>query len=203
MKKIIDTKGKDGLDSKVIDGNIGKDIIVGLLLPLVFLFSCSKYTEPTAIKQTTKANDKYPESIAKLVRGWYPCTITETNTVIETRDSIVYVDCPDLPQIIHEPGDTVYSTQTVLKTVKVPVHLPVEVRYITKWVEDSAKIFVLNAEVGRHKIALSKLQADLDTMTDKRDYWRFRFFILLGIVILYAALKIYSKRFSPLKNLIP
>jgi len=24
MNKIIDTKGKDGLDSKVVDGNIGK-----------------------------------------------------------------------------------------------------------------------------------------------------------------------------------
>lgn len=172
------------------------------LIALIFICSCSRYTEPTAIKQTTKANDKYPESIAKLVRGWYPCTITETNTVIETRDSIVYVDCPDLPQIIHEPGDTVYSTQTVVKTVKVPVHLPIEIRYITKWVEDSAKIFVLTKELKTSVKKSDDLQIRVDAMTDKRDYWRIRFFILLGIVFIYAAYKIYTQRFLSLKKLI-
>ena len=200
--EIIDTKGK------VIDGNIGIFLFAwSLIWVLVWASSCSKYTEPTAIKQTTKANDKYPESIAKLVRGWYPCTITETNTVIETRDSIVYVDCPDLPQIIHEPSDTVYWDRVVnkveVKTVKVPVHLPVEIRYITKWVEDSAKIFVLTNDLKTAVKKADDLQIRVDTMTDKRDYWRIRFFILLGIVILYAALKVYSKKYSPLKNLIP
>jgi hypothetical protein len=174
-----------------------------VIISLIFICSCSKYTEPTAIKQTTKANDKYPESVAKLVRGWYPCTTTEVNTVIETRDSIVYVDCPDLPQIIHEPNDTIYSTQAVLKTIKVPVHLPVEIRYITKWVEDSAKIFIMTKDNKQLYDKNIQLSDEIGQMTDNRDYWRIRFFILLGIVILYAALKIYSKRYSPLKNLIP
>ena len=198
MKKIIDTKGKDGLDSKVIDGNIGKDIIVGLLLPLVFLFSCSKYTEPTAIKQTTKANDKYPESIAKLVRGWYPCTITETNTVIETRDSIVYVDCPDLPQIIHEPNDTIYSTQTVVKTVKVPVHLPVEIRYITKWVEDSAKIFSITAELNKSDALIKKQNKDIEDLkgkVSKRNKWLLWLIIALVVSLLINYIQFRKPKF--------
>ena len=191
-------KTKDIESEKVIDGNIGKDIIVGLLLPLVFLFSCSKYTEPTAIKQTTKANDKYPESIAKLVRGWYPCTITETNTVIETRDSIVYVDCPDLPQIIHEPNDTIYSTQTVLKTVKVPVHLPVEIRYITKWVEDSAKIFSITAELNKSDALIKKQNKDIEDLkgkVSKRNKWLLWLIIALVVSLLINYIQFRKPKF--------
>jgi len=185
------------------------------IITIVCLFSCSRYTEPTAIKQTTKANDKYPESIAKLVRGWYPCTITEINTVIEKRDSIVYIDCPDLPVIVHEPNDTIYLTHAAnntayspqIKTVRVPVHLPIEIRYITKWVEDSAKIFILTKENKQLYDKNVQLSDRVGQMTDKRDYWRVRFFILLSLVALYFIIKIYSARFSKtfstLKKLIP
>ena len=173
-----------------------------IIILTVFLFSCSHYTEPTAIKQTIKANDKYPESIAKLVRSWYPCTTTSVNTVIETRDSIVYVDCPDLPQIIHELNDTIYSTQTEFKTIKVPVHLPIEIRYITKTIEDSAKIFLLGSKVSQLQDKNGSLQTRLDTMQNKRDYWRIRFFILLGICITLTALKILVKT-SPILSNIP
>lgn len=185
------------------------------IIALFGLFSCSRYTEPTALKQTTKANDKYPESIAKLVRSWYPCTTTETNTVIEKRDSIIYIDCPDLPVIVHEPNDTIYldhaANNTVyspqIKTVRVPVHLPIEIRYITKWVEDSAKIFVLTNDLKTLVKKADDLQVRVDTMTDKRDYWRVRFFVLLAGIVIYFIIKIYlgrfSKPFSTLKNLIP
>lgn len=175
----IQNKVSNFLDTKLA--------IILVLLAVIYLCSCTpKYTEQAAIQGVNKANDNYPAPVANWLRGKYPCITKASDTTVLTKDSIVYLECPDLPLIVHEPGttDTVYKTNTV----KVPFHLPVQVQRITTYIEDSAKIKsmseiinTLSKKSDEQQAKIETLKQDLDTMKGKRDYWRIRFFILAGI----------------------
>jgi FtsZ-binding cell division protein ZapB len=52
-------------------------------------------------------------------------------------------------------------------------------------------VYILNQQLKECQSQNEKLTEKLSEMKDKRNYWRIRFFILLGIVLLYIALKIY------------
>lgn len=170
--------------------------IILVLLAVVFICSCTpKYTEQAAIEGVNKANDNYPAPVASWLRGKYPCIIKASDTTTLTKDSIVYLQCPDLPLIVHEPGttDTVYKTNTV----KVPFHLPVQVQRITTYIEDSAKIKVMFSHIAELDDTLDKYEKDIKAiandymvMKGKRDYWRIRFFILAGAFGLAILLRI-------------
>lgn len=175
----IQNKVSNFLDTKLA--------IILVLLAVIFFCSCTpKYTEQAAIQGVNKANDNYPAPVANWLRGKYPCITKASDTTVLTKDSVVYLECPDLPVIVHEPGttDTVYKTNTV----KVPFHLPVQVQRITTYIEDSAKIKsmaeiinTLSKKSEEQQAKIETLKQDLDTMKGKRDYWRIRFFILAGI----------------------
>lgn len=131
----------------------------------VILSGC--YTPNKAAKQIDHAIDKYPKIAAERTRAHFPCTTTSADTLIFTKDSIVWVDCPDntpapANDFFH---DTITLTKTVnkevLKTIKVPVQLPVKYITITKKVEDSAKIFILTAKTDRLKAYSAKVDAKL------------------------------------------
>jgi FtsZ-binding cell division protein ZapB len=52
-------------------------------------------------------------------------------------------------------------------------------------------VYILNQQLKECQSQNEKLTEKLSEMKDKRNYWRIRFFILLGIVLLYIALKVY------------
>lgn len=166
-----------------------------LILIISGFFSCSKYTEQLAEKDLTKAYVNYPVKTAEKTRGWFPCITKQSDTVLVTKDSTVYIDCPDLPTIIHEPGST--DTIIVHNIVKVPVNLPVRTQVITKYIEDSAKIKTMQSTIdekdkaaARDEVTIKVLQNNLDEMKSKRDKWRTRFFILAGIFAVAILLRI-------------
>lgn len=128
-----------------------KNFIIILLAGILILTGC--YTPQKAQQQVDKANNKFPEIVAKLARDKYPCTdLLKPDTAVIWKDTVVYVDCPDTSKA-QEYGpvrvDTVNSVRTVVlpgKTIKVPVSIPVKTLYIDRWFEDSAKLKLASIE---------------------------------------------------------
>jgi len=139
-----------------------------ILITLVYFAACGIalsgcYTPNKAAKQLDHAIDKYPKIAAQRTRAHFPCTTTNADTLVLTKDSLVWVDCPDPVQPTDYFHDTITLTKLVksesVKTIKVPVQLPVKYITITKKVEDSAKIFILTAEADRLKAYSAKMEA--------------------------------------------
>ena len=145
--------------------------IFGLILLILIIAGLSACT--TAEKLTYKAISKDKAKVAEITRAEFPCTTTKADTVISTKDSLIWIECPDntvvtaadytgpdtVTRIIRLPGS--------VRTVRVPVTLPVKTVTIVQKVEDSAKIYVLQA-------ATLKLQADNDKLRGKvhsRNTW--------------------------------
>lgn len=183
-------------------------ILIGLL---IMCFS-SCYTEKKAQEQVNKANDKYPEVVAKLARDIYPCSeILLPDTITAVHDTIVYIECPEDPlgykpttrqpnDYLKGPMDTVHI-RGAIRTVRVPVTLPVQVQYITKWYEDSAKLKLGALQVQKLQDQLNKAEQDLTSMTGKRNWFRKYFFIESGILLLLLLLAIWRiyKRATTIK----
>ena len=165
---------------------ISVGIMFILLAILASLGGCT-----TAEKLTYKAISKDKAKVAEITRAEFPCTTTKADTVISTKDSLIWVECPDNGNGTGEDylrdsleweaikirinksqlgmGDTKLQPplHIVGKTVRVPVTLPVKTVTIVQKVEDSAKIYVLQA-------ATLKLQADNDKLRGKvhsRNTW--------------------------------
>ena len=143
-------------------------VSVGIMLILLaILFSLGGcYTQRKATEQTQKALIKYPGVVAKVARAAFPCTTTKADTIITTQDSLIYIDCPDNTVITaadYTGPDTVTKVIRLpgqVRTVRVPVTLPVKTVTIVQKVEDSAKIYILQA-------ATLRLQADNDKLRGK------------------------------------
>jgi hypothetical protein len=152
----------------------------------------------TAEKLLDKAERKDPAIVAKYARDKYPCTdLLKNDTAIIWKDSIIYIDCPDNTnpfEVVVIKTDTVKNT--VIKTVRVPVTVPIQVKYITKWYEDSAKLKIYATELNKTIVAAQKLQADKDKLTAKaarrgKENWIWR--IIATVLICWQVWKIYRK----------
>lgn len=123
--------------------------LVVVIIFLTLLTSCSKYTLPIAEQQVTKAYLTYKPMVADKTRGWFPCIVKTNDTITTTKDSLIYIECPDVSTSTPSDylgTDTVYLNKIVTqnKVVKVPVYLPVKTVTVIQKIEDSAKIFSLN-----------------------------------------------------------
>jgi len=114
-----------------------RHLISWIFIVSILLFGCS-----TAKELLDKAEKKDPAIVAEYARQKYPCTdLLKPDTLVTIKDSLVFVDveCPD--SITKE---TVIKTDTlnnvITKTIRVPVNMPIQIRTITKWYEDSAKL---------------------------------------------------------------
>lgn len=160
---------------------------------LIILLFTGCYTQKKATEQVEKANDKFPAVVAKLARDKYPCTDLlkpDTTTIYQDSIILVEIECPDVPTEVIRV-DTVNNVIT--RTVRVPVNMPVQTRYITKWYQDSAQVYLLNRDLEAAKFANTKL-ADENVILSKKanrrgiENWFWRIFA--GIL---AFLYIWSK----------
>lgn len=135
-----------------------------LIIIIAMIYGCS-----SAQKLMDKAERKDPEIVAKYARDKYPCTdLLTPDTTIIYKDSLIFVDveCPDvIPSEIVVKTDTIKNT--IIKTIRVPVNLPVQIKYITKWYEDSAKLKICDIALNKAHIDNKNLQAANDTLTAK------------------------------------
>lgn len=152
--------------------------------------SCSKYTQEKAITDVNKANDKYPAPVADWLRGKYPCIIKSSDTVLLTKDSVIYIECPDLPDVVHVVDPNIPDTVVRTRIVKVPVTLPIRTQLITKYIEDSAKIKVMQSAIETRDDYIKTLEIHLKDAKEKKAWWKQSALITWGINLLLLILLI-------------
>lgn len=165
-----------------------KTLIQLIIIGIVIMCFSSCYNSKKATEQVNKANDKFPEVVAKVARDKYPCTeVLKPDTTVVYSDSLVFVEveCPDTIKT-----ETVVKVDTVnnviTKTIRVPVNMPVQTKYITQYFEDSAKLFLLTQSINKANAANEKLQASNDTLQKKvsrksKENWIWRVIALVFI----------------------
>jgi hypothetical protein len=160
------------------------------LILLLLITGC--YTAKKAEQQTNKALLNYPVVVAKVARDAFPCITKASDTVTRIEYEYIDVDCPD--SIIKTeliPGDTVIRITT--KTVRVQV--PAKTIYITKNIEDSAKIklLVFNIE-AKDKVILNQynqiVKKDKKITAKNKELWIYRSLLLL--LVLYLCFRLYK-----------
>lgn len=157
------------------------------LFIILFLGSC--YTPSKAKKDLNKANDKFPDIVAKFTRDQYPCIDKKIDTAysIDTLYEYINVECPPLFPTI----DTFYKTNTLYKNkiVRQLVAVPQRTITITKSIEDSAKIKLMASD---NKVCADKL-IKAQNKIQKMWKWIKWLFIILIISILLNALLITKR----------
>lgn len=163
---------------------------------LIILLFTGCYTQKKATEQVEKANDKFPAVVAKLARDKYPCKDLlkpDTTTIYQDSIILVEIECPDVPTEVIRV-DTVNNVIT--RTVRVPVNMPVQVRTITKWYEDSAAVYLLTKDLESAKFANTKLTDENVSLSSKvarksKENWIWR--IIAIILAAWTVFRFWNK----------
>ena len=140
-------------------------------------------------KKAEKFYKKHPVELAKVCAEKYPVK----DSIIKGDSVVVYDTLWGLETRVDTlTAEPVLVTKTVEKVVPKLVTKVVTL-HDTIVRENTAKTAVLNSQIAKLELDKKELTVKLQLAEESRDEWRKRFFILLGIVILYAGLKIYSK----------
>ena len=105
-----------------------------ILVAAFLLGGC--YTQNKAVKQVNKALGSYPEIVAKIALDSFPCNVIKVDTIITHFDTTIEVIYPHF---------VTNEIDTVVVEKKVYVKLPYKTVYITKSIESTAKLTILNA----------------------------------------------------------
>ena len=116
------------------------------------------YTQFKATKQVGKALANYPQIVARIALDSFPCDVIRIDTIITVKDSIV--ECIPI-----ENFTTMVDTFVITK--KTYVKLPYKTVYITKTVESTAKLTILNARIDSANFVISELQKSNAELTKK------------------------------------
>lgn len=134
------------------------------------------YTQFKATKQVGKALAHYPQIVARIALDSFPCNVIRIDTVIYERDTIVE----------SYPVETTL-VDTIVITKKLYVKLPYKTIYITKVVESTAKLTIINAQLDSANNAIRELQKSKDEIINKVGrknktiYWLLAFIFALSI----------------------
>ena len=182
-----------------------KHLLISLLVALLTGIFTGCYTPQKAQQQVDKANNKFPEVVAKLARDKYPCIdLLKPDTAVIWKDTVVYVDCPDTAsnpfQVVRY--DTVNKVVTLPgRTIKVPVTIPAKTVYIDRWFEDSAKLKL--AAIERDKL-VKENEKQKKTIQDKEKTIRKLTKAVVGLsiplflILLYVVYRVW-KNFTTFK----
>jgi len=156
-----------------------------ILVAAFLLGGC--YTQNKAVKQVNKALGSYPEIVAKIALDSFPCNVIKVDTIITHFDTAIEVIYPHFDTILSQI-DTIYGTK------KVYVKLPYKT--ITKTVESTAKLTILNASLDSLLKVTTNIQKSNEELISKVGrknkviYWLIAFLIGLSVPYLIKLIKI-------------
>ncbi len=159
-----------------------------ILVAAFLLGGC--YTQNKAVKQVNKALGSYPEIVAKIALDSFPCDVIriDTNISVFNYDTTLLVDCP--------VRDTISVHDTVLNSVLKKVKLQYKTVYITKSIESTAKLTILNARfdsLTKVTTSIQKSNEDLTSKVGRKNkviYWLIALLIGFSIPYLIKLIKI-------------
>jgi PBP1b-binding outer membrane lipoprotein LpoB len=156
-----------------------------ILVAAFLLGGC--YTQNKAVKQVNKALGSYPEIVAKIALDSFPCNVIKVDTIITHFDTTI--------EVIYPHFDT-SVIDTVILEKKVYVKLPYKTVYITKSIESTAKLTILNARfdsLTKVTTLIQKSNEDLTSKVGRKNkviYWLIAFLIGLSVPYLIKLIKI-------------
>lgn len=169
-----------------------KYIYWSILILLVYFAVASLTGCSTAKELLDKAEKKDPAIVAQYARDKFPCTdLLKPDTLVVFGDTLVWVECPDTATQIVSFVDTLVKPGST-RTVRMPVTLPMQTRYITNWYEDSAKLKLGALELTRSMKEIQDLKDQLKTMTGSRNWYRRYFWWLIVAVVLLGIFSAYK-----------
>jgi len=155
--------------------------VYSLLVAVILLGSC--YTSNKAVKQVNKALGSYPEIVAKIALDSFPCNVIKIDTIITHFDTTIEVIYPHFDTSVI---DTVYLT----KKIKLPI------KTITKTVESTAKLTILNASLDSILKVTTNIQKSNEELISKISrknkmiYWLIAFLIACTLPYFIKFIKI-------------
>jgi hypothetical protein len=156
-----------------------------ILVAAFLLGGC--YTQNKAVKQVNKALGSYPEIVAKIALDSFPCNVVKVDTIITYFDTTI--------EVIYPHFDT-SVINTVIVEKKVYVKLPYKTVYITKSIESTAKLTILNARfdsLTKVTTSIQKSNEDLTSKVGRKNkviYWLIALLIGFSIPYLIKLIKI-------------
>ena len=147
---------------------------------VAFLLLGGCYSQFKATKQVNKALASYPQIVAKIALDSFPCDVIRVDTIISVKDSIV--ECAPI-----ENFTTLSQIDTIIVTKKVFVKLPIKTNYITRIVESTAKLTIINVQLDSVNNVIRELQKVKDELTgkvtrkNKTIWWLIAFMIGLSL----------------------
>jgi PBP1b-binding outer membrane lipoprotein LpoB len=160
--------------------------VYSLLVAAFLLGGC--YTQNKAVKQVNKALGSYPEIIARIALDSFPCNVIKVDTIITHFDTTIEVIYPHFDTSLSQI-DTIYGTK------KVYVKLPYKTVYITKSVESTAKLTILNASLDSLLKVTTNIQKSNEDLTskvvrkNKVIYWLIFFIVGLSVPYCFKIVK--------------
>ena len=158
-----------------------------ILVAAFLLGGC--YTQNKAVKQVNKALGSYPEIVAKIALDSFPCNVVKVDTIITHFDTTIEVIYPHF-------DTTLFQIDTIYGTKKVYVKLPYKTVYITKSIESTAKLTILNAKfdsLTKVTTSIQKSNEDLTSKVGRKNkviYWLIALLIGFSIPYLIKLIKI-------------
>ena len=158
-----------------------------LLVVAFLLGGC--YTQNKAVKQVNKALGSYPEIVARIALDSFPCNVIKVDTIITHFDTTIEVIYPHF-------DTTLLLKDTIYVTKKMYVKLPYKTVYITKSIESTAKLTILNARfdsLTKVTTSIQKSNEDLTSKVGRKNkviYWLIAFLIGFSIPYLIRLIKI-------------
>jgi len=145
------------------------------------------YTQNKAVKQVNKALSSYPKIVARIALDSFPCNVIKVDTIITHFDTTI--------DVIYPHFDTsVTIKDTIILTKKLYVKLPYKT--ITKTVESTAKLTILNASLDSLLKVTTSVQKSNEDLTGKVGrknkviYWLIALLIGFSIPYLIRFIKI-------------
>jgi PBP1b-binding outer membrane lipoprotein LpoB len=160
--------------------------VYSLLVAAFLLGGC--YTQNKAVKQVNKALGSFPKIVARIALDSFPCNVIKVDTIITHFDTTIEVIYPHFDTSLSQI-DTIYGTK------KVYVKLPYKTVYITKSVESTAKLTILNASLDsllKVTTNIKKSNEDLTSKVGRKNkviYWLIFFIVGLSVPYCFKIVK--------------